>query len=259
MITQSNDQAALIDLLYRLADDELFIGHRNSEWTGVAPILEEDIAFSSMAQDEMGHALAYYTILHQTFTQDRPDQLAFVRPAKNFRNAPFTALPRQDWAHAILRQFLYDSAEQVRLEHYTDHPFAPLAQLAHKFRGEEKYHFLHARTWVTKLGNSTEDSHVKMQAGLNSLWPYALGLFEPGMPDQPAQFSESRLREQWLQLVVPILLEAGLQVNAQRSDHDQWETDTVPVYGRYAQPGSERLDLLAAMQQVFTIDPEAQW
>ena len=105
---------AVIDLLYRLADDEMVLGHRDSEWTGHGPILEEDIAFSSMAQDEMGHAQAYYQMLHE-LGDSNPDTLAFTRNARQFRCASLVSLPNnRDWAFCVTRQFLYDAAETVR-------------------------------------------------------------------------------------------------------------------------------------------------
>lgn len=250
---------SLIDLLYRLADDELLIGHRHSEWTGVAPILEEDIAFSSLAQDEMGHAQAYYALLHEAFGQDNPDTLAFMRDASQFKNAALTALPRQDWADAILRQCLYDCAEQVRMENYVNHPFTPLAALARKFWGEEKYHFLHARTWILKLGNGTEDSRARLQAALDFLWPYGLGLFEPSPPETQDYFDENKLCHQWLQLVCPLLIEAGLTVDAMQEQDGRWITQTQPIYGRYAPDDEHRQALVDSLQKVYRIDPSAQW
>ncbi|MCB9435669.1 MAG: phenylacetate-CoA oxygenase subunit PaaC [Anaerolineales bacterium] len=241
------NQVALIDLLFRLADDELLVGHRNSEWTGVAPIIEEDIAFSSMAQDEMGHALAYYTILHERLGQAPPDQLAFLREPHEFRNAALTALPRRDWSETIVRQFLYDAAEHVRLECYAQHPFEPLAHVARKIHGEEKYHFLHARTWMTRLAQ-TDESRQRMQVAIGILWPHALGMFETGQSEQDAPFDEASIMEAWLALITPILVEAGYQVPS-----------STAIYSRYAAPTPDRIELLAAMQKVYRIDPNAEW
>ena len=254
----SQENAAIIDLLYRLADDELMIGHRNSEWTGVAPILEEDIAFSSMAQDEMGHAQAFYMMLHELGESD-PDTLAFRRDPQDFRNATFTALPRKDWARSILRQFLYDAMEHVRLGAYTQHPYQPLAQFAHKIHGEEKYHFMHGHTWITKLGHGTDDSRQRLQEALDELWTYALGLFETGQIEQPKPFDEATLCSEWLQLVCSILTQANLSVDASQHMDGTWVTNVEPHYGRYDAPDEHRIDLLNAMQKVYRLDPDAQW
>lgn len=246
---------AVVNLLYRLADDELIMGHRNSEWTGLAPILEEDIAFSSMAQDEMGHARAYYEILNALGEPD-PDTLAFTRKPRQFRCASLVSLPNnRDWAFCLLRQFLYDAAETVRLTALADSSLTPLAQLATKLRSEEKYHLMHGRSWVLRLGNSTEESHERMQAALYKLYPHALGLFEPTEADEPlAQAGicphEEELRRQWESAAAPVLADSGLVV-----------PETVqPIFGgrvgRHPEPLAK---LLEDLQLVHSIDPSAKW
>ena len=119
-------KAALVDYILALADDEVVIGHRESEWTGLGPILEEDIAFSSIAQDELGHALTYYTLLEE-LGQGAPDDLAFLRPAEDFRSAQLCEMPRGDYAFSLVRGYLYDLAEAVRLEGLAASTYAPLA------------------------------------------------------------------------------------------------------------------------------------
>jgi ring-1,2-phenylacetyl-CoA epoxidase subunit PaaC len=245
---------AVSNLLYRLADDELVIGHRNSEWTGHAPILEADIAFSSMAQDEMGHAQAYYSMLHQLGERD-PDTLAFGRKAREFRCASLVCLPKGDWGFSVLRQFLYDAAETVRLAAFVNSTLVPLAQLAGKLRGEEKYHLMHGRSWILRLGNATEDSHRKMQAALDFAYPHALGLFEPSEWDEPlAQAGisprEEELKRQWESAVAPVLADAGLTT----------PDGVEPVCGGRVGRHSDALkELLDKMQLVYNIDPAAKW
>lgn len=247
-------KAAVVDLLYRLADDELIIGHRNSEWTGHAPILEADIAFSSMAQDEMGHAQVYYQMLHKLGEAD-PDTLAFGRKARQFRCASLVALPKADWGFSVLRQFLYDAAETVRLSAYTSSSLRPLSQLAVKLRGEEKYHLMHGRSWVLRLGDATPDSHRIMQSALNTAYPHALGLFEPTEYDETlaqAEISprEDDLRKQFESAVAPVLQAAGLDV----------PTAARAVFGGRVGKHPEALkELLEQMQCVYNIDPTAKW
>ena len=89
--------AALKDLLFWMADNQLILAHRNSEWTGLGPLLEEDIAFSSIAQDKMGHALALYTILHTELGEDEPDTIAFTRDEGAFHCAHLVELPIGDY------------------------------------------------------------------------------------------------------------------------------------------------------------------
>ncbi|HEX5315798.1 MAG TPA: 1,2-phenylacetyl-CoA epoxidase subunit PaaC, partial [Candidatus Kapabacteria bacterium] len=166
---------AIKDLLYRTADDELIIGHRNSEWTGLGPILEEDIAFSSIAQDQIGHALANYTLLNEQFSEPVPDVIAFSRNEKEFHCSQLVELPIGDYAFSLMRHFLFDHAESLRYAALMESSFAPLAALAKKIKGELKYHVLHADLWIKKLGAGTEESHARMQSALNEVFPYALG------------------------------------------------------------------------------------
>jgi ring-1,2-phenylacetyl-CoA epoxidase subunit PaaC len=260
---------AVKNLLYRMADDELVLGHRHSEWTGIGPVLEEDIAFSSMAQDEMGHALVYYGMLNELGEPD-PDTLAFTRRARQFRCASLVTLPNDpvnppeikweyrtpgDWAFCIVRQFLYDVAESVRLSALCESTLAPLAQVARKLRNEEQYHLMHGRAWVLRLGRSTEDSLRRLQKALDAAYPHALGLFEPTEADETlAQVGilprESELRRQWESAVAPVLGDAGLRV----SDAVQ------PVYGGRVGRHPEALTkLLDDLQLVHNIDPSAKW
>lgn len=240
-------------LLLRLADDELVIGHRAAEWTGHAPILEADIAFSSMAQDELGHAQAYYTLLHDLGEAD-PDQLAFRRGPAEFRCAQLVELPRGDWAFSAARQFLYDAAETVRLAALTHSSYPPLAQAARKFAGEEKYHWLHGRTWVAHLGGAGGEARRRLQAGLDEAFPYALGLFETTEADAAIaaaglQAPESQLQQEWLALLTPVLTAAGLSV-----------PEAAPrLGGRRGTHTTHLAALLDDMQLVFRSEPEAAW
>src|SRR5918996_1282205 len=106
--------ASLIALVTALADDELIIGHRHSEWTGFAPHLEEDVAFSSIAQDEIGHAAALYDLIARRIDDDA-DHLAFGRDAEGYRHAVICERPNRDWSYTLARQWLYDSADSIRL------------------------------------------------------------------------------------------------------------------------------------------------
>ena len=246
---------AVINLLYRMGDDELIIGHRDSQWTGLAPILEEDIAFSSMAQDEMGHALVYYGMLHELGEPD-PDTLAFRRKPRQFRCTSLVSLPNdRDWGFCVLRQFLYDAGETVRLTALMESSLIPLAHVARKLHSEEKYHLMHGRSWILRLGNATDESHERMQAALLQAYPHALGLFEPVEADEPlAQAGicpqEEELRRQWESAVAPVLAEAGLEL-----------PETVqPIFGGRVGRHVEALaKLLDDLQLVHSIDPSAKW
>jgi ring-1,2-phenylacetyl-CoA epoxidase subunit PaaC len=154
------------ELLLSLADDELVIGWRDSEWTGIAPLLEEDVAFSSIAQNEIGHARALYELL-----TDDTDALAFDRPLDEYRCAPLVELRLLDWAHAIARRWLYEVADEIRITALMEHDDAAIAGLAAKINREEAYHRMHAEMWRERL-----QAAPQFRSAVDELWPYALGV-----------------------------------------------------------------------------------
>ncbi|MCZ7567459.1 MAG: phenylacetate-CoA oxygenase subunit PaaC [Ardenticatenaceae bacterium] len=248
------DRAALVASLTAIADDEMLLGHRASEWTGLAPVLEADIALSSIAQDEMGHARTWYGLL-EPLTGQTPDWMVFVRPWQAFRNAQLSELPRGDWGFTLIRHYLHDVAEQVRLEALAQSTYAPSAQVARKLRVEEKYHLIHGQTWIAKLGRATEESRRRMQTALDQVYPYALGLFEP--PEGEEQLvragivpASADLLERWQPEVVSFLADAGLTVPATAR----------PVLGGRRGEHSEHLEaLVGAMQLLEEIAPPETW
>ena len=157
------------ELLLAVADDELVIGWRDSEWTGIAPVLEEDVAFSSIAQNEIGHARAIYQLL-----ADDADALAFDRKPDEYRCAQLVELRFvPDWARTIARRILYEAADELRLEALKASPDPAVAGLAAKIDREEAYHRMHAEMWRERLGREQ-----RYRAALEELLPYALGLVE---------------------------------------------------------------------------------
>jgi ring-1,2-phenylacetyl-CoA epoxidase subunit PaaC len=159
-----NEQALL-----GLADDELVLGWRDSEWTGIAPLLEEDVAFSSIAQNEIGHARAVYSLL-----SDDPDALAFDRKLEEYRCAPLVELHLLEWAHTIARRWLYEVADEIRITALKDDADEAVAGLAAKIDREEAYHRMHAEMWHDRLRDEP-----RFRAAVEELWPYALGALPP--------------------------------------------------------------------------------
>ncbi|THF85342.1 phenylacetate-CoA oxygenase subunit PaaI [Deinococcus sp. KSM4-11] len=176
-LTEAQRTALLLKLTV-LADDEIILAHRGGEWTGHAPILEEDIALANIAQDELGHAGLYLTLSQHLGGSD-PDQVAYWRGPDDYLNTRLVELPRGDWAFTMLRQFLYDTFEALWLEAATRSTFAPLSEIAAKAVREEKFHLQHTALWVERLALGTEESARRTQAALNELWPYAAQLFQP--------------------------------------------------------------------------------
>jgi ring-1,2-phenylacetyl-CoA epoxidase subunit PaaC len=173
--------------LLELADDELILGWRDSEWTGIAPSLEEDVAFSSIAQNEIGHARALYVLAARDLGTSA-DELAFDRSPDEYRSAPLVELRRLDWARTIARHWLYELADELRLSELKSSEDAELAGLAAKMDREEVYHRMHAQMWAERLRGDE-----RFEAAVDELWPYALGVLAP---EQRAALAERVGREE---------------------------------------------------------------
>ncbi len=206
---------ALGELLLSIADDEFVLGFWDSEWTGIAPMLEEDVAFSSIAQDEIGHARALYELLAQVTGRDA-DEIAFGRPASDYRHARLLNHARGDWAFSIARRWLYDTADAERLRALADSSYRPLAELVAKLRREETYHLMHLDAWMRRLAADRGEGRSRLEAALDRLWPDAVTVFAtlPGedrlvaagvLPEPMAA-----LRDRWLARIGPTLTDLDL-------------------------------------------------
>ena len=169
---------ALADLLLSLADDEFVVGFLDSEWTGIAPMLEEDVAFSSLAQDEIGHARVFYDILAALTGRDA-DDIAFGRAADEYRHCRLLDHPRGDWAFSLARRYLYDTADAIRLAALRDSSFLPLSEVVAKIRREETYHLMHLDAWIRRLAAGGPEPRQRLEAALEKLWPETLSVFAP--------------------------------------------------------------------------------
>jgi ring-1,2-phenylacetyl-CoA epoxidase subunit PaaC len=162
-----------VDFLLAMADDELVLGWRDSEWTGIAPFLEEDVALSSIAQGEIGHARALYELAAAELGTT-PDELAFDRAPAEYRSAPLVELRFvPDWARTMARRWLYETADAIRVEGLKGAADPALAGLAEKMEREEQYHRMHAEMWAARLREEP-----RFRAAIEELWPYALGLLD---------------------------------------------------------------------------------
>ena len=162
------------ELLLQIADDELVLGWRNSEWTGIAPALEEDVAFSSIAQNEIGHARALYGLL-----ADDPDALALDRAPDEYRCAPLVELRFvPDWARTIARHVLYEAADELRIDRLKSSSDTAVAGLAAKIDREEIYHRLHAQMWAARRAGEP-----RYREALDELWPNAVAMLDEDLRD----------------------------------------------------------------------------
>ena len=235
LLTVSRDPA--FQYVLRLGDTCLILGQRLSEWCGHAPVLEEDIAMANIALDLIGQSRALLTHagqlsgditgLHGGQPLDE-DQLAFLREERDYVNPTLVELPngivgglggQRDFALAVLRNAMVATFLQLMWRHLAKSSDAELASIAGKAVKEARYHQQHSGDWVVRLGDGTADSHQRMQAALNHLWPYSNELFSADAVDDQAAASGlgprwSDVRADWLAQMQGLLAEATLEVPA---------------------------------------------
>lgn len=259
-------QEPLHTLLLALADDEFILGYRNSEWTGIAPMLEEDVAFSSMSQDEIGHARLMYEMLGKLTGID-PNKIAYARQPQEYLCCQLVEHRRMDWGYAIARQFIYDTADHVRLDAVSHSTFEPLANATQKIIREEKYHLMHGDMWLNRLANLSPVSKEHLVAALEEMWPDALGIFEelPGeaelVSDGILRAPMSQLRAEWLEQIAPYFQNLDLPFPAKLDEQTGLYTPTIQPTsgGRRGQHTEELTTLWDEMTSVYRLDPEAVW
>lgn len=248
----------LIDLLLALADDKLFLGHRNSDWTGLGPILEEDIAFSHMAQDEIAHAQAIYEFIGG-MTGKKADDIALGRPVHEYRCASIVEVPDEfDWATAIARKFYCDHFDLLRLGRLANSGHKPLAELCARIAAEEQLHVDHVDGWIVRLGRGTGESRQRLQRAIDTLAPHATWLFEPidGLKAlveagiYPG--SDSEMYDAWKAAISEVCRTAGLTVTLEVGPPDE-------KHGRRGVATAHRKPLLDEMCEVYRLEPGAAW
>ena len=211
-----------VAMLLALGDDELVLGHRHSQWTGVAPHVEEDLAFSSIAQDEIGHAVMWYALAAELTGTDA-DSLGLGRAPEEYRSCALVERPNRDWAYTIARQYLYDTADDVRLQALAGSSWTPVREATGPQLREERYHLLHARTWLGRLAAGPVEARSNLARGLRQAFGEALGIFEP-LPDEGLLVADgvwpvasSELQRRWLDSVSAELMSHGLVVPPEAS------------------------------------------
>lgn len=210
----------LARLVLSIADDELVTGHRAQYWTGVAPSLESDLAFSTIAQDEVNHADTWYSLLVDREADDarrRIDALGLGRVPDQYRHAALCALPPGDFVWSLARHWAYDHADVVRLGALADSAHGDVAGLSRKLLREERYHLLHADDWFDRLTASDGEGRQRYAAALRDVLPRAQWLFEPleGEDELVAEgllpTPTAELRQRWLEGVTAALASVDLQ------------------------------------------------
>ena len=214
-----SERITLEHLCKRLGDDEFVLAERCTEWQVRSPTLESDLALSNIAQDELGHARLWYDVLDDVGLDE--EDLVYERDPGTFRHSTLVEqpFPEGDWADAILRSYLYDVAEMLRLETLEESSYPKIVDRVGKIQDEEEYHLEHARNWMERLADGNRGGQ-RLQAALDRLFPHALTLFEPTDPDVENDIVELGLRtatlpkmgEEWLSTVVPFLESLELTV-----------------------------------------------
>jgi ring-1,2-phenylacetyl-CoA epoxidase subunit PaaC len=255
---EENLKQPLKQLLLALADDKLILGHRNSDWTGLGPILEEDIAFSALAQDEIAHAQAIYQYI-PAMTRENADQLAFGRGPRDFYCAHIVEVPDEfDWATALVRQFFCDHFDVFRLGRLAKSSEPKLAALAKRLLAEEMLHVQHADDWVRRLGTGTDESRQRLHDAFDALAPLSTWLFEPfdGLKSlvdaglYPG--SDFTMFDEWVASMQGVLGSARLQAEFEmRSPESRG--------GRRGVHTEHLAPLLDEMSEVYRLEPGAAW
>jgi ring-1,2-phenylacetyl-CoA epoxidase subunit PaaC len=250
------DAAALLQYVVGLADDALVLGHRLSQWSGRAPMLEEDIALSNLALDLIGQARLFYTYAGAIEGKGRDeDQLAYLRDEHAYRNVLLVEQPNGDFAVTMVRQLLYAAFMHPYYQALAASRDVRLAEIAAKAVKEMAYHVRHAAEWVIRLGDGTDESHGRAAAALEELWAYTGELFE--MPDGERALGAAgiavdrqAIQPKWDATISSVLAQATLQRPPDRWMHSGGRT------GRH----SEHLGpMLAEMQVLHRAHPGVTW
>ncbi|MFZ3588776.1 1,2-phenylacetyl-CoA epoxidase subunit PaaC [Bacillus sp. DJP31] len=256
---------ALTQLLFQLADDDFIVAFRGSEWLGLAPHIEEDLAFSSISQDTMGHAAMFYLLLEQLGRGD-VDALAHSRKSNERRNAilleevngPGTYLiePEYDWAFAVVRHYFYTVAKKVRIESLKTSSYSPLAEAAVKINMELYYHLLHWKTWFEQLIKAGGEARVRMEKAIEKATNQLEDLFLLGssgseMVNLGLIEEEDTLKKRWVLFLTPIFTSLQLEIPTNMS--------MSKGNGRIGEHTADLDQALETLGEVYHSDPTATW
>ncbi|HXH04648.1 MAG TPA: 1,2-phenylacetyl-CoA epoxidase subunit PaaC [Candidatus Competibacteraceae bacterium] len=257
MPTTLSLQQALFEYALRLGDTSLILSHRLSEWCSHAPELEEEVALMNIALDLIGQARALLTYAGEVEDKGRDeDALAYHRDERDWRNLLLVEQPNGDFAQTMARQFLYDAFAVEFYGALRQSRDERLAAIAAKALKEVSYHLRHSSQWVLRLGDGTDESHRRMQHGIDELWQYTGELFRMDEVDRMLiaagiAVDLEALRPAWNARVGDVLSEATLIRPA-----DAWMQDGGKLKGLH----SEHLGrLLAEMQFVQRAYPGLRW
>jgi ring-1,2-phenylacetyl-CoA epoxidase subunit PaaC len=254
--TSGEAQEALFEFLLRTGDNTLILGHRLSEWCGHAPALEEDIALANMALDLIGQTQLWLGLAGEVEGKGRTaDNLAYLRDANGFRNLLLVERPNGDFGHTLMRQFLFDAWHLAFLQALQGSSDPRVAEIASKAVKEVSYHLERSSDLVVRLGDGSAESHGRMQAALDDLWPYTGEIFLSDAVDEAVAAAgiapiPASLRPAWEATLRDVLTEATLAIPE----------------GKYAHKGGKRGihteylgHILSELQFLQRAYPGARW
>ena len=262
----------LIDYTIHLADNALILGHRNSEWCGHGPVLEQDIAITNIALDLVGQARNFYQYaarlingsqksdpkvspFREDLEETSEDTLAYLRDRHEFKNCLLAEQTNGDWAKTILRQFLFSVYQYFLYEKLHKSKDPQLAAIAEKSLKEVTYHLRWSSEWIIRLGDGTEESHQRMLSAIDELWQYTGELFEPAIYEQRAAeeglaIDPSSLKSKWEEKVKEVFIEATLLYPGEVS---------IKRGGKNGDHSEHLSNILADLQFMQRAYPNSEW
>lgn len=233
------------------ADDEHIIGARHTAWIGLGPFLEEDLAFCSIAQDELGHAIALYELLGVDL-----DRFALMRDPGEYRSAWLCELPCEQWNEALIRHWLYDEAEALRWASLSHSTLEPLRFLAARAQREEAFHIEHAAMFLSRLARGDDQGRARVNEALASILPAAVGLWDAvegeatALAEGITSASSAELGAQWRSVIESKLSEWGFV----------WDwPEAVPAQQHRTARSEHFAALQLDLQEVISVDVDAVW
>lgn len=256
---------SLKELLYQLADDDFLLAYRGSEWLGLAPHIEEDVAFSSISQDTMGHAVLFYEMLEE-LGEGKADDLAQLRSSEKFRNAillerkngqgDYLENPRYDWAYSFIRTYFYELYKLVRLQSLEKCSYQPLAVAATKLQNELLYHLYHWQIWMKQLLEGSPDSRERVLHAIERVWLDSGDLIHYG------DWEESFLKHGLIDSSDILASRWKAKVEEVLGKSRQVILKPIPepmLSGRRGEHTEDLKKALAILSEVYRFDPAASW
>lgn len=236
--------------LLHLADTTLILSHRNSEWCGHGPVLEQDIALTNISLDLLGQARLLYQYAAKRMGNTDEDQLAYLRTEREFKNLLLAEQPNGNWGQTILRQYLYSQFQQLLFQQLELQADEQLVAIATKSLKEINYHVRWSSEWVIRLGDGTEESRNRMLQAVNEVWRYTGEMFIPAEYETQLGIDFTVLQNNWLEKVQIVFAEATLVIPEKTYMQTGGKTGTHTEHLGF---------ILAEMQYLQRTYPNAQW